>query len=197
MRIKRPVFSSLVALIVGVASAGYATAGIVTNGGFETGDFTGWTLSGNTDFVGVTTGIAHSGDFAAFFGPDGSLGFLSQTLATTAGTTYELNFFLASGGQTPSDFQVAFEGATYEQIDLPPFSYASESLTVIATGSSTLLQFGFRDDNGFFNLDDVSVNAVPEPDSLTLLCLGAAGVLAVTRLRRHRSQVARLNSARQ
>jgi hypothetical protein len=191
MRMKRPVFSSLVTLIVGVTSAGYATAGIVSNGGFETGDFTGWMLSGNTDFVGVTTGIAHTGDFAAFFGPDQSLGFLSQTLATTVGTTYELNFFLASDGQTPSDFLVTFGGTTFEQVDLPAFPYVSESFTVAATGSSTLLQFGFRDDNGFLNLDDVSVSAVPEPGSLPLSCFGAVGILAYTRLSRQRSLFAK------
>ena len=77
-----------------------------------------------------------------------------------------------------SEFQVTFGGATFDQSDLPPFSYFSESFTMTATSSSTLLQFGFRDDNGFLNLDDVSVSAVPEPGSLVLLCLGASVLLA-------------------
>ena len=135
MHIRRRVFSALVALSAYIMIPGFATAGNVTNGGFETGDFTGWTLSGNTDFVGVTTGIAHSGDYAAYFGSDGSLGFLSQTLATTAGTSYELSFFLASDGQLPSEFQVTFGGTTLSQNDLALSSYTGESLILTATSS--------------------------------------------------------------
>jgi hypothetical protein len=195
MLMRRRVFSALVMLTAYITSSGYATAGIVANGGFETGDFTGWTLSGNTDFVGVTTGIAHGGDYAAYFGSDDSLGYLSQTLATTAGTTYELSFFLASDGQVPSEFQVTFGGATFSQNDLAFSSYTSDSLTLTATGSSTLLQFGFRDDNGFLNLDDVSVNSVPEPTSLTLLCLGVSIIVSAIWLGRRNSRTSYATNA--
>jgi hypothetical protein len=184
MPIRRPCLFNLVASICCIASAGAARADIVTNGGFETGDFTGWTQSGNTDFTGVTTGIAHSGDYAAYLGPDGSLGYLSQTLATAVGTTYQLTFFLASDGQVPNEFQVTLGEATWDQTDVPSFGYVSESLTVTATASTTLLQFGFRNDNGSFNLDDVSVSSVPEPGSLMLLCLGTTLAFASIRLRR-------------
>ena len=66
---------------------------IVQNGGFETGDFTGWTLVGDTvtwklrvynvvatdaDFPGVV----HSGNFGAFLGKDGYAATLSQTVPT-------------------------------------------------------------------------------------------------------------------
>jgi hypothetical protein len=184
MRLDRPVFSVLIALFAAISSSGYATAGIVTNGGFETGDFTGWTQSGNTDYSGVSTGIANSGDYAAYFGPDGSLGYLSQMLATTVGTSYELTFFLASDGQTPNEFQVTFGGTTFDEMNLPALPYSSMSLTLTAASSSTLLQFGFRDDNGFLNLDDVSVSSVPEPGALTLGCLGAVVMLVSAPLRR-------------
>lgn len=43
----------------------------ITNGGFETGDFTGWTLGGNTGYTGVTGSYAHSGNFGAYFGAGG------------------------------------------------------------------------------------------------------------------------------
>jgi len=56
------------------------------NCGFETGDFTGWTQSGNTGFTSVTGsfgGIApNSGNFPACMGPVGSDGLLSQTFGT-------------------------------------------------------------------------------------------------------------------
>ena len=38
-----------------IAFACHASANLVTNGGFETGDFTGWTQSGNTGFTSVSS----------------------------------------------------------------------------------------------------------------------------------------------
>ena len=73
---------------------------IVANCGFETGTFASWTQSGNTGFAGVSGGgVENSGDFGAFFGPVGSLGFITQV--TTAGRTYDLTFWLQSDGGTP------------------------------------------------------------------------------------------------
>ena len=46
----------------------------IVNGGFETGDFTGWSRSGNQGFTSVTTSpfYVRSGTYGAFLGPIGS-----------------------------------------------------------------------------------------------------------------------------
>ena len=94
------------------------SSGLVLNGGFETGDFTGWTLAGGdpTDtFVddGTDSGIMpHSGGYTAALGSQDSLAYLSQTLSTTSGVVYSLSLWLKSpDGQTPgTDFLVLWDG---------------------------------------------------------------------------------------
>jgi hypothetical protein len=91
---------------------------IVNNGGFETGDFDGWTQGGNTDFTGVDMSSAHSGNFGAFMGPTQTPGTLTQNLTTIASSNYELSFFLGGddgGGKAPLGgggvfFQVFWNG---------------------------------------------------------------------------------------
>jgi hypothetical protein len=184
----------LTSILIGLSlmSSAVASANLVNNPGFETGDFTGWTQSGNTEFTFVD-GDPHSGTQAAWLGPQGSRGFLSQTLATVPGETYELQYWLQHdpfGAGTPNVFQISWGGSFItNQMDVGTFLYTDFVFSdLIPTGTSTELAFGFREDTDFFQLDDVSVEAAAQavPEPATLLLLGAAVLLLVSRAPRLR-----------
>src|SRR6266478_615331 len=87
---------------------------LVTNGSFETGDFTGWTLTGNTGFTGVECPGAPfagpgDGNCDAFLGPVGSNGTLSQTLTTIPGQFYNIRFDFQPDGGQPSFFSAVWD----------------------------------------------------------------------------------------
>lgn len=152
------------------ASALNASDNLVTNGGFETGDFTGFTQSENLGSTSVETACGefspYSGGYCASLGPVGSLGILSQNLATVPGTTYSLTYFLASNGDTPNEFQTTVNGnQLFDQTDIPSQPYTQYSFDFTATSASTPLQFGFRNDPDYLALDNIAVSPVPEPSS--------------------------------
>jgi hypothetical protein len=143
---------------------GVASADIVYNGGFETGDFTGWILSGNPIPGQVDSSLPHSGTYAANLFAAGSLGYLEQLLPTMPGTLYNLMYFLASDGGTPNEFLAQLNGTTLiDQTNIPSQNYTQYSFSFQATSTSADLKFGFRDDPGSLHLDDVSETPVPEP----------------------------------
>ncbi|HUD84130.1 MAG TPA: protease pro-enzyme activation domain-containing protein, partial [Candidatus Saccharimonadales bacterium] len=71
---------------------------LVQNGGFETGSFSSWTETGNFADASVNSNstAVHSGNYGAFLGAAGSLGYLSQSLPTVAGQLYLLSLWLDS-----------------------------------------------------------------------------------------------------
>jgi hypothetical protein len=141
-----------------------AAAELVSNGGFEAGDLTGWAQSGDTSYTQVITGPAdgtfvHSGTHALQIGPSG-LGFISQSLATTPGVTYTLDFWLSHPyTDAGTQWQVRLGGDTLTDVHgAGNFSYTEFTFTFTATAGSTTLQFGFYELPAYFYLDDVSVS---------------------------------------
>lgn len=172
--------------LAGVFAAVPAGAAIVVNGGFETGDFTGWTLTGDTSysFVLAEAPVPQSGTYGASFGPFDTLGGISQSLATIAGTTYVLDFWLqaesdALGASAPNSFLAQWNGTTVTSlVNSPAFAYQHLIFDVTATSATTLLSFTFNNNPAFWDLDNVRVTAVPEPETWALMVLGLAAVAA-------------------
>jgi subtilase family serine protease len=150
---------------------------LVQNGGFETGDFTDWTLVGNT-VVATQTGetiynavestgqyplVVHSGNYGAFLG-DTQVATLSQALDTIPGENYLFSFWLdnpVSG--TPQIFQAKWDGNYLYSVTNPPsFSWTNFEFITTAAGNDTI-QFGAENGPNYFGLDDVSVIGIPSP----------------------------------
>jgi len=141
---------------------------LLANPGFETGNFSGWTLSGSTAFEGVSTSFAttpHSGSYSAFFGAIGSYNIVSQTLSTTVGDQYNISFALDNSGGPYSEAFVDWGGT--KVWDVQPsgtFGWNELGFNEVATSTSTTISFGFEQVPSYFNLDDTSVvDITPHP----------------------------------
>jgi hypothetical protein len=138
------------------------------NGGFETGDFTAWTPSGNTNTTLITnlSAYVHSGTYGLMAGPTGSMGFLSQTITTIPGQNYLLSFWLTAptAAAVTNQFITRWNNADlYNNILIGQIAWTNLQFLVTATANSTQLQFGFSNQlaSASFGLDDVSITPVP------------------------------------
>jgi PEP-CTERM motif len=167
-----------------------ASADLIVNGSFETGDFTGWTVNAGATGV-VTAGfdglVPEDGTFFAALGNVGGLGTLSQTFNTTAGATYELSYWLSSDGATPNEFATQIDGVTViDQVNIPQTGYINYIFDFVSAGPTSTVTFFERNDPAYLGFDNISVNgrSVPEPSAIALFGVGAIGLVAALRKRR-------------
>jgi hypothetical protein len=170
------------------ARAGYE---LVVNGGFETGNFAGWT-AGPENFVSKGYGL--DGGYGVQYGSVGVDSVLYQMIATTPGSTYTFSFYQQTRGVPPNEFQAYWNGGLILDLINTPISsnFTQYTFLEVATTSVTEIRFGLRQDAGWSAMDQVSVmlaggpGSVPEPSSLLMvgsaLVLGGSGVVARSRL---------------
>lgn len=206
MRWMKIAFTSMIVLLFPLL----ARADLISNGGFETGSFSSWTVGTNlltfvgtsgTNYFGLTY-LSHSGNNYAFLGdPTTSpMKSLAQSIVTTIGTTYQLGFWLGQDDVIPppdNRFKVSADAVVLSDqsniVDTGTYVYYSYNFT--ATNTSTLIRFEMYNTPGVFILDDVSVNAVtsvPVPAGMVNMGIGLVsfGLLFSFRYWRSRTQLA-------
>ena len=195
MRLRLRLFFLLASLVLAAAPAWsqglcYTVSGnFVSNCGFETGDFTGWILYGGfPDDAVAGPPWNHTGSYGAALGPVGRDGTLTQYVGGHT-TNYDLSFYLENIAldTPPNNFTVFWNGVDVgpDLVNSNDFSWTLYSIEVSGFDISQQLNqltFQFRNDPGFWGLDDVVVtNPTPEPVSLILFGTGVVGLASVIR----------------
>jgi len=154
---------------------------LVLNGGFESGDFSFWTLGAGSSSIDDGSAVTpYAGSYVAIFGQLGSVGPLTQVLATRPGQPYLLSFWLSSvpdldNVTTPNEFRVSFDSKMlFDLKNIGILDWTNMQFLVSASSSNTLLEFDFRDDPYYLGLDEVAVIPVPAPSFESVNLNGAA-----------------------
>lgn len=194
-------------LVCFALTAAASQASLIVNGSFETGGtfvntalgamqlpgssttIAGWTTTGeeiawvddtNLDGIFASVGSRHL-DLAGFtnVAPAGGI---EQSFATTIGQTYAVTFDMATNPAYGQSCIAVFAAGSF-QIFTPTVGpgqiWHSYSWNFTATSTTTTLKFQEANSGQtvYNGLDNVAVNVVPEPASLTALGLGICAVL--------------------
>ena len=166
-------------------------------------------LTSNTEYTGSAANPtyynAHSGgqwlDLSGSADNGARVG-VSQTVATTAGMTYSLGFWVGSFVDALTTVELDVDGAFVGNFTSPTggsspgegVNYVNFSVPVTATGISTTFAFFYAGGRSVAGLDDVSFSstaaAVPEPASWALMITGFGVLGAAMRRAKPRFGVA-------
>jgi len=180
-----------------IAAGGAQAANLIVNGSFETGDFTGWTLTGDNEFTSVYGAFGginpEDGAYQSLWGSVSAESAMSQTFTDVSGDRYLASVWMASQGGAPSNFGVTLDGVT--RINVGPVNaqgYKDYTFNFIGTGLDTLLIYDQNkpDYNLVDNVSVTSTTAVPEPAAWGLMLIGFGSIGAALRTVRGAKTVA-------
>lgn len=180
-------------------------ANLLTNGDFETGNFSSWVTGGNFEFSQVVSGAfqgspyigAQNGTYYATFGPIGADATLSQPISDTAGNTLHISGYVNAAGDPFSNLSWSIKSGSDVVTLLSQTNpntagvWTLFSFDVLATGSDTFM-LALRDDPAYIALDNFSITEtapVPLPTAFPLFA-GGLGVMGwLSRRKKRNSRV--------
>ena len=204
------------ACLLAMSASAHAATNLVANSGFETGDFTGWALSGPAadgypatvitynDAAAYPTGAygeavppenANSGLHGAYFVSDFADETLTQKLTLSGKYNVGFSYYVPFNGAANSGDATltAFVGANQETIDIgsvAPGQWYDYSTTLSFAPGTYTGGFDFIANGAPSKdivIDDTFVtSAVPEPSTWIMLLAGVAMIGAALRLGRRR-----------
>lgn len=189
-----------------ILSSSAASAAIITNGGFESGDFSGWTVNtgaptpynqvviGYNQPTGYPTGAfgepippaPGGGNYGAYFVSDTSTQSISQSISLLAGTSYYVSFDIYSpkNGQN-NPFDALLQSSTDGNLS-PVFTaktlgtgwvhYSAEFVASAGPYAFSLNYTPLGVTGADFVVDNINVAAVPEPATWGMMIMGFAGI---------------------
>jgi hypothetical protein len=165
-----------------VAAPAFASTNLLTNGSFETGDFTGWTIFGDFSYSGTSgtfAGVApEDGNYQVYLGSVNTTGGIYQTFTDTPGVEYTATGWYTGIGGPPSSLEISLDGTDIINLNPAPSNgvYTEFTYRFIGTGSDTVTVTSYQVPS--YNLvDNFSVTAaIPEASTWGMLMLGFAGL---------------------
>jgi hypothetical protein len=173
-----------------------AQGNLVFNGSFDT-DASGWIVSPGSSSVYLSTLGNPAGCFLLYSSSSSNYPMISQTInGLVYGSSYLISgdYILSKGqaGNTPS-FGVAIDDIfLFEGVNPSGLNWSHFSFDYIATSPSVVLSLSAQI-NGTdvsYGIDNISMEAVPEPNSLWLIGIG--GIASATFLINRRKGLSRI-----
>lgn len=170
----------------GSFEAGTPAGSFSTVSGGNNSSITGWTATGNSvDYIG-SYWTAQDGSRSIDLN-GGAQGGIQQTFDTLAGVQYNVTFWLAGnpdGAPITKNVLVSATGATDGLFSFDStgtskinMGWSKYTYNFVGTGSPTTLSFASQNAGAYgAALDNVAVNAVPEPATWALMLIGFAAV---------------------
>jgi hypothetical protein len=207
------------AVLIGVLlQSGASQANVLLNSGFETSDFTNWTVNTGADATYPQVVIAYNqsgnyptgafgekipaapggGNYGAYFVSDTATQSISQSISLTQGQSYQVSFQVYSpnnGRNNPFDatLQSSVDGVLSPLFTAKTLASGWTLYSAIFAASAGPYTFSLNfDGQGIpaadFVLDNASVAAVPEASTWAMMILGFVGVGFLAYRRRETSR---------